>query len=251
MNTKKRPYVLSIAGFDPSGGAGILADIKTYEAHRVTGLGVATCITYQNENKFEQVDWLKAKQIKNQIAVLFDAYKIKYVKIGLIENFKILKQIVTYLHKINPEIKIVWDPIFKASAGFCFHQDITAETIENICKKIYLITPNRDEIQKIYPDKTALEGAKTLSEYCNVYLKGGHDEENKGRDHLFTKSSYQNYRPKKIIKNSKHGSGCVFSAALTANLAKGFKLHKTCLKSKSYITKFLDSNNSLLGYHKF
>lgn len=73
--TKSRPYVLSIAGYDPCGGAGVLADIKTFENIGVCGLAVTTCITYQNDNKFEGVHWLSKKKIKNQLYPLLDAYK--------------------------------------------------------------------------------------------------------------------------------------------------------------------------------
>ena len=83
---KKRPYVLSIAGYDASAGAGVLADVKTFESIGVYGVAVTTCITYQNDNKFAGVHWLSKKKIKNQLYPILEAYKIEYVKIGLIEN---------------------------------------------------------------------------------------------------------------------------------------------------------------------
>lgn len=249
--SKPRPYILSIAGYDPSAGAGVLADIKTFEAHRTNGFAVVSSITCQNENEFLSCDWIEIKQIKKQLVPLFKIYKIDYVKIGLIENISVLNDLVNYLLKQNPDIKIIWDPILKASAGFEFHNDIEKLDFEKICKKIFLITPNWIEIQKIYPAETALEGAKQLSGFCNVFLKGGHNEENKGRDYLFAKEKVQNFRPKKISEYSKHGSGCVLSSAITANLAKGYRLDRACLKAKDYITEFLDTNKTRLGYHKF
>jgi hydroxymethylpyrimidine/phosphomethylpyrimidine kinase len=81
-----RPYVLSIAGFDPSGGAGLLADIKTFELHRVQGMGVCTSLTFQNENEFEGLVWIEMPEIKKQLDILFKKYFFDYVKIGLIKS---------------------------------------------------------------------------------------------------------------------------------------------------------------------
>src|ERR1700729_4382873 len=106
-----RPYVLSIAGFDPSGGAGILADIKTFEAQQTLGLGVCSALTYQTENTFEGVTWVNKDTIIKQLAPLLKAYSIDYVKIGLIENMEVLNSIIDYLLGKNPSMRIIWDPI--------------------------------------------------------------------------------------------------------------------------------------------
>lgn len=266
--SEKRPYVLSIAGFDPSGGAGITADIKTFEANKVYGLGVCTALTFQNDENFEGVDWISFKKIIKQIEMFRKKYKINWIKIGLVESFDVLERLIWYLKEIFKDCKIIWDPILKASAGFPFHQNFEINKLEILAKNLFLITPNWDEVQKLYPGIEPLDGAKRLSSYCNVFLKGGHNIKAPGRDYLFlidlvnvsdknhleTKNNKKfnqfSFRPKEIIKYSKHGSGCVLSAAITANLARGYNLHKACLISKDYITKFLLSSNSLLGYHK-
>jgi len=241
---------MSIAGFDPCGGAGILADIKTFESIRIYGVGVCTSITYQNAEEFSGLNWISYENITKQIDILLKKHKIDFVKIGLIENLKILDSTIDYLLLLNPGIKIIWDPIFKSSTDFNFHDDIKFKEIENICKKIYLITPNINEIVQIYKTDSAIESAKILSKFCNVFLKGGHSDEKKGYDYLFTSEKTFSFRPKVISEYSKHGSGCVLSSAITANLAKGFKLNKACLYAKYYITKFLKSNSSSIGYHK-
>src|SRR5690606_29234163 len=115
---KKRPYILSVAGFDPSGGAGILADIKTFEAYKTIGLGVSTALTYQTEDSFLGLDWQSEKQIDMQLEPLLKRYPIKFAKIGLVESLKSLSQIIEVLKHYNPGMKIIWDPILKASAGF-------------------------------------------------------------------------------------------------------------------------------------
>lgn len=247
---KPRPYVLSIGGFDASGGAGILADIKTFESNKVYGLSVITANTFQNDNEFKSVDWITVEKIKAQIDLL-KKFEFEYVKIGLIQDLNTLNQIVLYLISHIPHLKIIWDPILKASAGFDFHKKIDHELLEKILADIYLITPNIPEALALGKENSTELNAKYLSRFCNVYLKGGHSEAKVGYDTLFLKEGKQFFfRPK--IKNifSKHGSGCVLSSAIVANLAKGEDLHRSCLKAKQYTEKFLASNKTLLGFHK-
>src|ERR1700740_2722889 len=94
----KRLYVLSIAGFDPSGGAGILADIKTFESNKVYGLGVISGNTFQNDTEFKNVDWIPVEKIIGQIEILKKKFSFEYVKIGLMENFASLEVVISYLN---------------------------------------------------------------------------------------------------------------------------------------------------------
>jgi hydroxymethylpyrimidine/phosphomethylpyrimidine kinase len=246
-----RKYVLSIAGFDPSGGAGILADTKTFESNKVYGLGVISANTFQNDKEFTRVDWIPAEKIMEQISVLKKRFEVEYVKIGLVENLETLNTIVSYLTSHISHTKIIWDPILKASAGFEFHKAIDKTSLEKICKEIYLITPNVPEALLLGEKKDAIENAKYLSKFCNVFLKGGHSENKIGYDTLFLKEGKQfSFRPKAKGIQPKHGSGCVLSSAIVANLAKGEDLHRSCLKAKQYTEKFLTTNKTLLGYHK-
>ena len=241
--------VLSIAGFDPIAGAGILADVKTFENIGVYGFAITTSITYQNENKFYGVKWLSIKQIKNQIYPIIENHKIDFVKIGLIENFKAVVSIIELLKTYNPTIKIIWDPILRASAGFDFHQKIPKKNLKYILKNIYLITPNWQEILPLSNEKDAIIGAEKLAQYCNVYLKGGHNIETPATDLLFIENSIEVFHPKKITALEKHGTGCVLSAAMLSFLATGKTLHQACELAKEYTYKFLISNEKKLGYH--
>jgi len=245
----KRPYVLTIAGFDPSGGAGILADIKTFEANKVNGLAVATSITYQTEDTFEKADWLSKEQIIAQATILLKKYKVGYCKIGLIENTDILLTVINELKKISPTINIIWDPILVSSSGFVIHKKIEKEKLNELLKSIFLITPNWNEAETL-SGQEAIKGCETISKHCSVYLKGGHNKSDGGKDYLFHKENIYPFRKKREAPYSKHGSGCVLSAALTSNLARSFPMIKACLRSKEYTTHFLNSNKTLLGYHK-
>ncbi|MEA5256794.1 hydroxymethylpyrimidine/phosphomethylpyrimidine kinase [Arcicella aquatica] len=245
-----RPFVLSIAGLDPSAGAGILADIKTFEQHQIYGLGVCSAITFQHDNHFEGVTWLDNQTIIHQAKLLFDKYPIDFVKIGLVQSLKDLDEIINTLLSWNSTIKIIWDPILKASAGFDFHENINQILLEKILKKIYLITPNLPELQLLVVGGSSVEQkAFGLSKFCNVYLKGGHSDNEICKDILFTGINTFSFTAERIPNGEKHGSGCVLSSAITANLSKGLSLEETCENAKHYMNQFLKSNPSLLGYH--
>src|ERR1700741_1162248 len=179
-----RSYGLSIAGFDPSGGAGVLADVKTFEANKVYGLGVISANTFQNDNEFKSVDWIPLEKIMEQIDLLRKRFDFTFIKIGLVENPEVVYKLISQLRTAN--YKLIWDPILKASAGFDFHKEVNRELLEKICKEIYLITPNVPEVLQLAKSGDAMENAKYLSQFCNVYLKGGHADD-KGRDFLFTR----------------------------------------------------------------
>jgi hydroxymethylpyrimidine/phosphomethylpyrimidine kinase len=243
-----RPFVLSIAGLDPCGGAGILADIKAFELNKVQGLGVCTAITFQNDISFHAVKWMNVEDILNQIDVLFERFKINCVKIGLVENMIILKTIISHLKRLNAEVRIIWDPIVKASAGFVFHPEVNKSDLEEMCKEIFLITPNLEEIKFFYNDIPAQEAAESLSKHTNVFLKGGHTPATMIKDVLWEKKQKQVFVSDKIASD-KRGTGCVLSAAILAGLAKGYSLQESCRQSKSYVTSYIKSNPGLLGYH--
>jgi hydroxymethylpyrimidine/phosphomethylpyrimidine kinase len=244
-----RPCVLSIAGHDPSGGAGILADIKTFEAHDVLGFGVSTSITIQNEIEFTNVYWLPFQQIKEQIKILFKVYTIDVVKIGLVENLDSLNSIIDVLISLNKNVKIIWDPILKSSTGFNFHNNLDTEKLNIVLSKLFLITPNLLEAELLFKTKNAEQLiGNGFGEKINILLKGGHSESDSANDVLFYQNQTTIFESKKILNTQKHGSGCVLSAAIASNLAHQQTLEKACLNAKTFISTFLISNENLLGY---
>ncbi len=246
---EKRICVLSIAGFDPSGGAGILADIKTFETHRVYGLGVLSAITSQNDREFDSIKWLKTEEILKQISVLQRRFEFSVIKIGLIENLETLKEVISIVKSSLSNIQLIWDPIIKASSGFKFHEGFEKKKLFSILKDCFLITPNTDEAKFLTGINNPVEASEILSNYCNVLLKGGHSKENVGVDYLFMQNEIEKIFPsvKKIFP--KHGSGCVLSSAIVSNLALGYDLVTSCHNAKKYVENFLTSNTSKLGIH--
>jgi hydroxymethylpyrimidine/phosphomethylpyrimidine kinase len=243
-------YILTIAGHDPSGGAGLTSDIKTFEAHGLYGLSVCTAITVQNESQFRQCTWIAPEVILAQIEILFERYEITTIKIGIVESWQVLLSILEKLHVLNSNVKIVLDPIFKASAGFDFHSNEEQKLLDLICKQCYIITPNYTEIQRIYP-KLDIEGTlEHISGFTNIYLKGGHRTDKKGWDELYqTGIGMINIPPAVAHVSEKHGSGCVLSSALASNLSIGIELESACAQAKYYTEQFLNSHPSLLGTH--
>ena len=247
---KFRSYVLSIAGFDPSSGAGILSDIKTFEINNAYGLGICSALTIQNDIHFQSVEWVSFNIIKKQIDILFERFSINWVKIGLIESSGTLLKIINYLIEKNSKIKIIWDPILKASAGYNFHNSISHIDLLEICKKTYLLTPNYEEIKMLLPKLPEMEAAQLLSQYCAVLVKGGHRTDNKkGVDILFFNNKIYEFEGEYNSSYKKHGSGCVLSSAILAKLSTLCTLIEACSHAKKYTLEFLKSNDSLLGYH--
>jgi hydroxymethylpyrimidine/phosphomethylpyrimidine kinase len=244
-----RPIVLSIAGLDPSAGAGLLADIKTFEQHKVYGLGICSAQTLQTETEFLSVRWEKSADIVTALEKMLMHYEVKAVKIGIVEDISVLLKIVSAINGIDKDIKIIVDPILRSSSGFTFWKSNISESIlKEVLPRVYLLTPNYDEMGLI-TGQDAKSSAEELSMYCNILLKGGHNKGEPAIDYLFMKGESDKIFPETVSFSSKHGSGCVLSSSITANLALGFELPAACRLAKNYIERFLSGSETLLGYH--
>ncbi|WP_294139314.1 thiamine phosphate synthase [uncultured Sanguibacteroides sp.] len=247
--------VLSIAGFDPSSGAGISSDIKTFENCGVYGLGICTAITFQNQNEYLGTHWSTFEEIIRQGDIILKEFSPRVIKIGLIKDFNLLDQIVTYLKQKLPQTKIIWDPILKASTGFEFHQLNDQNKLISILRKIYLITPNAEELSKLFslsledPEETVLRLQSICQELkTNILWKGGHNREECSTDRLITATRGYSYSVSRN-KHDKHGTGCVLSAVITSRLAQGYSLPEACREGQDYVSAFIQSNDTRLGIH--
>jgi hydroxymethylpyrimidine/phosphomethylpyrimidine kinase len=244
-----RPYALTIAGFDPSAGAGVLADVKTLEASGVYGLAACTALTVQNDVAFERVSWVPLADIQDQVQLLLTRFKVDVVKIGLIESPPILRELIDWLKAQNPAMRLVWDPVLRATAGYEFHTRPDAELLQAICCELALITPNQPEALRLLPAASPNAAAAALAAWCPVLLKGGHADGAEATDVLLAGGERHVLSGPRLLHGEKHGSGCVLSAAVLARLALGDDLPAACRAGKAYTTSFLSSNASLLGYH--
>ncbi|MDR4953062.1 hydroxymethylpyrimidine/phosphomethylpyrimidine kinase [Chryseobacterium sp. ES2] len=243
---QKRPYVISIAGFDPSGGAGLLSDSKTFEKSKVMGLGVCTALTLQTASKCLSLEWRPINEVTEAIQVMMESYPVSAVKIGIVKDAEFLGNIVETVQKGNPEVKIVWDPVLKSTSEFSFFDLETLHQLKSMVDKLSLITPNYNEYSVLKENHLLPD-----TNQCSLLIKGGHRKDHLGTDVLVESEKETLLAP---VEGSttyfpKHGSGCVLSSAITAELAKGENMENACRTGKRYIEKFLKSNPSLLGTH--
>jgi hydroxymethylpyrimidine/phosphomethylpyrimidine kinase len=242
----KRPFCLTIAGFDPSGGAGIVADCKTFEQLKVQGLSVLTANTIQTEDRFIATNWIPQETILLQLTTLLERYPIRYFKIGLVENADVLLAILDTIHQHAKEPFIAWDPILKPTAGGDLSLQRFTEKLPDILSHIQLIQPNIPEYKTLFGTADPAEIAQQHT--ISVYLKGGHAE-NPGKDLLFTSGKCYPFAAHVKTSLLKHGTGCILSSALLAHRALNYPVVKGALLSKRYLERTLVSNETLLGYH--
>jgi len=241
--SKARKLAMSIAGFDPSGGAGVLADVKTFEQLKVYAFGVLTANTFQDDASVKRVDWMTTTDIIAQIDVVLDKFAVFWFKIGIVENSEALEAIAAHIKSRVPAAKITWDPVLKSSSGFPFFAEKQPGTLPGL---VDIITPNLPEFETLIGSE---ERALEQSHRQMIYLKGGHRDDHPGKDTLFWNGKKYPLNPRTGGVTPKHGSGCVFSSALCAHLALGNPVIRACLKSKRYVEKVLSSNPTLLGWH--
>jgi len=238
--------VLTIAGSDSSGGAGIQADIKTMVNHNVYAMSVITAITAQNTMGVQNVLSLNKDIISDQIASIFNDIVPDAIKIGMVSNCEIIETIYEKLSHYNAK-NIVVDPVMVAtSKGKLIDEEAIECLSNNLFKIATLVTPNifEAEILSGFKIKSVndMERAsiKLFEKYKIPFLiKGGHLN-NSASDLLITETGSKWYISPLIENKNTHGTGCTLSSAIASNLAKGEPLEKAIDKSKKYITKAIE-----------
>jgi hydroxymethylpyrimidine/phosphomethylpyrimidine kinase len=234
---------LTIAGSDPSGGAGIQADLKTFQAHGVFGMSVITAVTVQNTQKVYGVQEIDPKIVYDQILYLFEDIGIDAVKIGMVSSIALIETISKALKDVDPPA-IVLDPVMISKSGYrLLNQDAQKAMVRNLFPLAEVVTPNLYEAEaltgitiptenemKAAADKILELGAK------KVVVKGGHLDGKNATDILYDGLMYMELTGKRIETKNTHGTGCTFSSAIAANLAKGIDFFNAVTKAKAYIT---------------
>lgn len=246
---KQRQYCLAIGGFDPSAGAGVLADIKTIEQHKVYGLGVITANTIQTDSDFISANWLPFTQIKSQLELMLTTYPINVCKIGLVKSFDQLIKIIEVILTHRPKIKIIWDPILSATAGTDFHKEFNIDQLSHILDCCYLVTPNIPEFEALALEDETENALAYYRILCNILLKGGHSTDSEAIDILYLDDTEKRFSQSKSEITEKHGTGCILSSAIAANLVLRQTLEEACENAKSYTYNVIVSNETKLGYH--
>lgn len=244
------PIALTIAGSDPSGGAGIQADLKTFAAHGVYGLSVITAITAQNTMGV-QASWaLDVHQVQAQLTSLLADIKVDVVKIGMLGSAEIVKTVAGILDGNYP---LVIDPVIASTSGKALLQPSgVASMVNELFAQAVLVTPNLLETAKLLgrPVTTVSDmrsAAKELQSWGPeaVLIKGGHLNSAEAVDILYWQGNYITFNAGRLDNPNTHGTGCTFSSAIAANLAQGFDLNESVAKAKNYITQAIAGGFSI------
>lgn len=218
---------LTIAGSDPSGGAGVQSDLITFSNLRVYGVSVITCITSQNTQRITSIYPLSSELVKSQLDAIYeDVDKINAIKIGMVYDKGIIDMLYEYL-KSNDK-PLVIDPVLRATTGTYLLKQDAYDSFKKLLRLAHVITPNIHEASvlsgiNIQTIEDAKEAAKKLGQDgVSVIITGGHFKD-KAIDLLYNNNEYHLITNDKLDLNL-HGAGNVFSAALTAELAKGFDI---------------------------
>ena len=244
---------LTVAGTDPSGGAGLQADLKTFAAHKVYGMGAITAIVAQNTRGVYAIEPVSPRMIEAQLDAVFGDIVPDAVKIGMLGNRDSAFAVTRCLRRYRPRFFVV-DPVMVSSSGRRL-LDSDAESVlrEEILPLAYLVTPNIPEAEvlagfAIHEREDMERAARKIAGFgCeSVLLKGGHSRGNCD-DFLFSPEFSDWFHSPRIPTKNTHGTGCTLSAAIVANLACGLNLSDAVSHAKLYVTGALSTGLSLGG----
>lgn len=237
------PKALTIAGTDPSGGAGIQADLKTFHALNVYGMSVITSVVSQNTLGVKTLMDMSPELVDSQMDAVFEDIRPQAVKIGMLSQSQTIQQVV---HKIKAyDIdNVVVDPVMVAKSGDALlKKDAERVLIKELLPVSTVITPNISEAEVIVGSQILNQddmknAARTIVETYGAkaaIVKGGHIGDD-AEDILYDGTGYETYRSPRTQTKHTHGTGCTFSSALAAELAKGFSLRDAVQTAKAFIT---------------
>lgn len=236
-------HLLTIAGSDSSGGAGIQADLKTFSAHGTFGMSVITAVTAQNTCGVTKIQNIDPEIVEAQIEAVFEDIRVDAVKIGMVSQPVIIKTIAKALRKYQPEI-IVVDPVMISKSGFALLEPEAQETlIKELLPLATLLTPNLPEAEAITGMHAEVKAdmlpvAKRIIELGAraVLVKGGHLTDT-ADDLLYDGQTEVWFEAERVASQNTHGTGCTLSSSLASNLAKGMSLEEAVRASKAYVTE--------------
>jgi hydroxymethylpyrimidine/phosphomethylpyrimidine kinase len=243
--------VLTIAGSDTCGGAGIQADLKTFSAHGVFGMSAITAVTAQNTQGVLAVQDISKDIISKQIEAIFEDIEVDAVKIGMVSQTDTINTIAVGLKKYNAK-NIVLDPVMISKSGFdLLKPEAKSALIKNLLPLATMVTPNLHEAQAIVGfEITTIADMETAARAIfemgprYVLVKGGHLEED-ATDVLFDGVEMKHFKSKRIDTKNTHGTGCTLSSAIASNLALGYSIAEAVERAKEYITIAIEHSLSI------
>ncbi|MGO7214133.1 bifunctional hydroxymethylpyrimidine kinase/phosphomethylpyrimidine kinase [Rhizobium ruizarguesonis] len=235
--------VLSIAGSDPSGGAGIQADLKAFSARGVYGMAVLTALTAQNTQGVSGVHLVPPQFVADQINAVFADVRVDAVKIGMIANAGIADAVAGALSD-HRDIPIVIDPVMIAKGGAAL---LAPEAVDVLTRRLLplatLLTPNLPEAAALLHQPVATNRAEMAAQAerlralgpAAVLVKGGHLDSEESPDVLATAAGLHWFEARRVPTKNTHGTGCTLSSALAAELAKGASAQEAVAIAKDYL----------------
>ncbi len=244
--------VLTIAGSDSIGGAGVQADLKTFTAHHKYGMSVITAITAQNTKEIISIENLSKEMIKDQLIAVFNDMIPDSIKIGMLPTIDSI-QVVSEMLSKYPVKNIVIDPVMVSTSNKrLIEKEAVEEMKKTLFKKAALITPNIPEAEMlsgkaIHSTEDMKKVAKMLGdEFCtSILVKGGHLKE-EAVDILYTNGEIYAFSKKRVDTKNTHGTGCTLSSAIASNLADYFGIYESVKLAKEY-TYHAIKNDLFLG----
>jgi len=245
--------ILSVAGSDPSGGAGIQADLKTFAARGTYGMAVLTALTAQNTQGVSGVHLVPADFVAAQIRDVFADVQVHAVKIGMIASADIVDVVANALagHRSTP---LVLDPVMVAKGGASL---LAREAVEALTRRLLplatILTPNLPEAAALLGEAEATD-RETMADQASrllalgpkaVLLKGGHLPGNQSPDVLATRDRLRWFEGVRVLTRNTHGTGCSLSSAIAAELGKGRTLPDAVAAAKSYIAGAVRGSDAL------
>ena len=254
---KNPPVCLTIAGLDPSGGAGIIADIKTFTAFNCFATAAVASLTFQNTEGVFGASHQTADTIRRQVEPILDDFSLAALKTGMLPTREVIEEVARLVRE-NDLKNFVVDPVVRSTSGFDLIDD---ETLRVLIEKLFplatVITPNLPEAERIarmkITDESDIEKAASLMQSMgarNVLIKGGHlfeggrrkaedrrELEKRAKDFLYEEGELTVFAENFIETNATHGTGCTLAAAIAANLALGKNLIEAVEIAKRFVTE--------------
>lgn len=240
--------VLTIAGSDSCGGAGIQADLKAMSAMGVYGMSVITAVTAQNTMGVFSVEEMSKGIIENQIRVIFEDIEVDAVKIGMLSSSKIIETIGKALKKYKAK-NIIIDPVMVSKSEYKLLKDEAIEALKKFISLGKLITPNIPEGEilsgmKIKNENDMIEASKRIQKLGakNVLMKGGHRSDNCTDILVLENGKVVKFDGIRIDTKNTHGTGCTLSSTIASLIGKGYSIEESVKIGKEYITEAIKNS---------
>ena len=256
MSTTQQAVVLTVAGSDSGGGAGIQADLKTFRALEVFGTCAITCITAQNPHRVSAIQSVTPAMVTAQIERVFEAFPVRAVKTGMLDNAGTIGAVAAAIrrHRLR---RVVVDPVMIASSGARLLRRDAVAALTELLPQALLVTPNLTEAEGLLGQRVESldemrEAARALAaQYGAAFLvKGGHRRgDRRVVDVLCDGRDLYEFSAARLTGIKTHGTGCVLSAAITANLALGAGLVESVARAKQFVTRAIRGAVGIGRFH--